>query len=189
MVGTSYKDFYVLGGFKLNTTILASNYMEAICSTSATYDSFLGVFDEMDNHGLRKDVLITSKGSLLPARFDVLASLEFGCEFAPTFVKTTDLRAYQMQSRLFYRFRVSAFCDIGLKSMVPDSPCPLVFIPEGYKWDFSTFQMNHIVSSDKMKGIPMHNFYAGVKFTIFLDYIAGEECRLCGKYQTEYDMQ
>lgn len=189
MIGASLNDFYFLGGFKLNTTIYATNYMEAICSTSATYDSFLGVFEEMDNHGLRKDVPIKSSGNLLPATFDVLASIEAGYEFAPKFVKTVDLRAYQMQSRLFYRFRVSGFCDIGLKSMVPDKPHPIVDIPKDYKWDFSMFQMNHIVSSSRMTGVPLHNFYAGIKFTIFLDYIDGEECRLCGKYQTEYDMQ
>lgn len=188
MVGTACENFYALAGFKFNMILDTDNQISAICSTSAKYDSFLGVFDEMDNHGLRKDVPINSIGHLPPFRFDALASLECGAEFSPQHFGDTDYRMYSKYDRLSYRFRVALFCDVGMISMFSRNSYNIVDIPKDYKWDFKKFKMNHIITSNKMTNVPLHNLYVGLKVTLFLDINMGGECRICGDYQTEADM-
>ena len=188
LAGTAYKHFYLLAGLKLNFSLLANNQVSAICSTSATYNNFIGDFTEMDNHGMRKDVPVASEGELFPMKFDVLASCELGAEFAPSRFGDTDYRMYMGYARNAYRFRVAAFCDFGLVSMIPNTTHQIVDIPQNYKWDFSTFRLNHVISSDLLKGVPLHNFYAGIKISLFLDCYRDGECKIFGDYQTEADM-
>lgn len=189
LVGTAYKNFYTLAGFKLNMTLHAKNNISALCSTSATYEQFEGHFVEMDNHGMRKDVPIYSNDDLFPNQFDVLASFECGAEFSPAdFNNPETYRSYSIQSKWAYRFRVALFCDVGMISVISQTSQKFVDIPTNYKWDFGKFKMNHLICSDKMTNVPLHNFYAGVKISLFLDYLSAEKCVICGDYQTEADM-
>lgn len=188
LAGTAYKHFYFLAGLKLNVTIKANNQVSAICSTSAVYKNFAGEMVEMDNHGMRKDVPVSSEGELFPMKFDALASCELGAEFSPSRFGDTDYRMYTGYARTAYRFRVAAFCDLGLVSMIPNTTHQIVEIPQNYKWDFSTFRLNHVISSDLMKGVPLHNFYAGVKISLFLDSYRDGKCKICGDYLTEFNM-
>lgn len=188
LFGAAYKYFYALAGVKMNFTLKANNQVTAICSTSATYPNFTGTFTEMDNHGLRKDVPISSECELLPMRFDILASGEVGVEFSFPKFEDVESRMYKGYIGLACRLRVAAFCDIGMVSLVPNTTYELVEIPQEYKWDFSTFKMNHVISSHIMKGVPLHNFYAGIKISLFVDYRQCETCKLMHNYQTEADM-
>ena len=52
--------------------------------------------------------------------------------------------------------------------------------PSNYKWDFSQFKMNHVLSSEKMHDVPLHNVYVGIKFSAFLDITRHGVCRICG---------
>ena len=181
LLGTSYKYFYGLAGVKLNMLIAASNKVDAICSTSATYDSFLGIFEEMDNHGLRKEVPVSSKGNALPLKFDLIASLELGCEFALSPKDKLEPRSYVPYDRVGARARFALFCDIGTLSMSSKaSQQQIVEIPEDYKWDFQKFKLNHMLASDMLSNVPLRNFYAGLRLTLFLDITVDDVCKICG---------
>lgn len=180
LVGTAYKYFYAMAGCKLNLTLKSQNNITAICSTSAKYDQFSGIFEEMDNHGLRKDVPISSTGNILPRKFDLLASVECGIELAASEKGYLDRRVYKVYDNIGYRVRIALFCDVGMISMVAPTVYKLVEIPSNYKWDFSQFKMNHVLSSEKMHDVPLHNVYVGIKFSAFLDITRHGVCRICG---------
>jgi hypothetical protein len=57
-----------------------------------------------------------------------------------------------------------------------------------FNYVFGKFKMNHLICSDKMTNVPLHNVYAGIKISLFLDYLSADKCVICGDYQTEADM-
>lgn len=192
LIGHTWSKFYFLLGCKLNWTIKANSNITAIGSTTAKYDNFLGTFVEMDNHGLRKDVPIASRMDMLPEKgdywFDVLGSIECGVEFASGRLGSSrhPWVSKSRKWRFTYRSRIAAICDVGLSDLAPRTANSMVEIPVDYKWDFTTFKMHNVIMLNKITAL--HNFYAGIKISVFFDFYDDSECRLCGDYQTEIDM-
>lgn len=195
LFGTGDKNLYALAGFKLNLTAYSDMTIQSVASTTAVYDQFLGKFEEMDNHGLRKYVPITThmqQWDIATKPFkqlywDVLASIEFGGEwgskYRPILSRYRPVR--QTNHETEWHVRVAAFCDMGLLNTLK-SENELVHIPSDYKWDFNRFQQNHVLTTN-VPHTPshLHNFYAGIKVTVFIGFLDYIHCVLCEKYDSE----
>lgn len=175
--------FYYLAGVKINTQLKGTSSIKVLGSTIGEYDRYMGIFQEMDNHGLRKDVLMTRVGERLSLNLDVLASAEFGYEWAsPT------LRGYRTKTKTDWRLRIGAFIDFGLVNINPKTEKCLINIPAEYMYDFSQYEFNHILSTSDMEGHSVHNIFCGIKLTALIGIKTKEACRLCGEFGSEAKM-
>lgn len=176
--------YYYLAGIKLNMAIKGSTRINVTGTTTGEYDRYMGVFHEMDNHGLRKDVPMERIGSSLSLKMDVLASAELGYEWASPEKKGYRLKTKQPQTP-DWRLRVGVFMDIGLLNINPKFYQPLLNIPKDWMYDFSEYEFNHIFSSSRTDGCQIHNFFVGVKLTAFIGVKMREKCYICGPYKDE----
>lgn len=191
LFGYGGKNIYGMAGVKLNINAYRDIGIKAIGSTTATYDQFFGTFEEMDNHGLRKDVPIQFASQTIFAKpMSVLASIEVGGEWGTKYhpivsrmrLKTSE----ELQKPLQWRIRVAAFCDFGITTArMRPSANELVTIPQNSKWDFCTYKMNHVLS---VKQPFCSDFYVGIKVTAFIGFLRYVQCVLC-KDQSEADME
>lgn len=191
LFGYGAKNVYGMAGVKLNFNAYRYTGIKAIGSTTATYDQFLGTFEEMDNHGLRKDVPIKFSSQTIFAKpVSVLASVEIGGEWGSKYhpiVSRMRLRtSEELQKNIQWRVRIAAFCDFGITTArMRPTVDELVTIPHDSKWDFCTFKMNHVLSVNQ----PFcSDFYAGIKVTAFVGFLPYIKCVLC-RDQSESDME
>lgn len=170
---------YVLIGPKLNFQVYGSTYSSNITTTTARYpDRYIGVFEEMDNHGIRKEVPLNVKHEKLNFKFNVMASAEVGYEFG---ISTKGYRSYRKNDTDDYRLRIAGFVDIGLLNIMPKGDAPLYNIPEETRYDFATFEFNHPFSTIDAQNYSLHNLFTGVKLSFFFyGYQSQEKCILCG---------
>ena len=190
LVGSGIRQFYALGGGKIHLNTYTQTFSKAQCTTTATYDQFLGVFEEMDNHGLRKDVPFENTNTIEPwTVVDLLASIELGWESASG-IRTPGTTKYKPISNKDnvpeWRLRLAVFCDVNClhfvkgssKVDIQDLPNYLVEIPAETKWDVSTFKMNNILYSNaKISGYS--NFSIGVKLTLCFGFYVNSRCIQC----------
>ena len=58
-VGAYVRGAYILIGPKFTMPMFTSTQLDLIATSTARYDGFIGPIEEMDNHGIRKDVPLT----------------------------------------------------------------------------------------------------------------------------------
>lgn len=183
LCGMTLGGWYFHAGLKFNMALIGQTKVSAVGTTTGTYDRYFGIFQEMDNHGLRKDVPIERKGEMLKLKFDVLASAETGYEWA-----TPEKRGYKTTTSNDWRFRIAAFVNVGLLNISPSTNKDFIYIPENYRYDFPKYQFNHVFSTNHTKNSTLHNFFVGLKLTILYGFQAPERCIICGPFDTEADM-
>lgn len=189
--GRSAAAFYFMAGVKLQLALWKQTRVSALCTTTAHYDQFLGhpeeggVLEEMDNHGLRKDVPVGGKGAGLAVRPDVLASLELGGEW----ILSNDYHRTGFGVKLYdTRLRIAWFVDFGLLNTMPKSADKsLVVIPQDKKWDFSEFELNHTLLTTTASGRQLHNFTTGIRLSFLLGFPGESKCILCGPFRSEQE--
>ncbi len=174
---------YYLAGLKLNMQLKGSTSVKVTGTTTGEYDRYMGIFHEMDNHGLRKDVSMERTGEKFDLKLDVLASLEFGYEWASPAPK-----GYRTQTVEDWRLRLGVFVDFGLVNINPNTNKNFLSIPDGYRYDFSQYEFNHICSSNEAVGKSIHSVYCGIKLTALIGMKTKKVCRICGEYSTERDL-
>jgi len=190
LFGMGVQGFYFLTGVKLNYTFRGSTHVSALGTTTGTYPQFEGIFQEMDNHGFRKDVDIQRDGPKLDFKFDALLSLEVGYEYCKEPPRGTrySLQLLKPGERMEYRVRIAAFVDYGLANICPKTDNHFVYIPKDYKWDFAKYEMNHVFSTTLAQPFNVHNFYAGIKFTFLFGKYKYTKCVLCSGFESEATM-
>lgn len=189
LLGLGIERWYFLTGIKANLTIDGSTFIHVNGTTSGTYEQYLGHFVEMDNHGLRKQVDLDYVGTRLTLKPDVLFSFETGYEWGEDFAPRSRYRSRAAGDWTEYRLRIAAFIDYGLLNICPQTDAALVSIPQGYKWDFPTYELNHTFATDIANGRHVHNFYAGIKITCLIGFYEYKRCVLCGDWHSEADME
>ena len=190
LLGSGHKNLYALAGVKINLNLNSSTHINTIGTTTGTYDQFSGIFEEMDNHGLRKNVPIDFYDKRNLSAFDIMASLEIGGEWGTKYrpIVSRYRPASEPLHELEWRVRIAAFVDFGLLTPKYSNP-NIVEIPTDTKWDFCTFKMNNILSSNTPHNAHLHNFYAGIKLTVFIGSLHYVTCVICGSAQSEADME
>lgn len=196
---------YVMLGAQVNYAFGGKTQINASCSSSAVFEKYIGVFEEMDNHGFRKDVPITSKGGKLPIRFgdtmieglDIIGHLEGGYEFN-TFQAIPQYRSSKADNT-DCRMRLAAFIDISLPSISPKGtnklydlnineaetdPAKIEAQQRGL-YEFHSFKMNNVFTTDVANGsnLWMRSFTIGVRFTLLFSLQAQQRCVLCDPWR------
>ncbi len=186
LAGTYFYGAYFLAGVKLNFQLLGNTKTKLNVTTTATYDKYIGPWEEMDNHGIRKEVEEVRNGSKLNLKFDVIATAEIGYEWS---LGNYGKKGYHKHSAKDYRVRLGAFVECGLLDIMPKGNKVSYVIPEQSRYDFSTFEFNHLYSTAEAKQYHARNFFTGVRLTFFFfGKQSTEKCILCGPLGDETKM-
>ncbi len=177
----SYGMGYYLLGVDLDYLLQGTSQVNLTGTTTATYHHYLGTFQEMDNHGLRKDVPVERTGSEMRLRFDLLAHAEIGYEYG----LFSAARGYRNRSAQDVRLRLGAFVQCGLFSLVPDTKQPFAYVPDETRYDFPTYRFSHIFTTAEAQNRSVHNFFVGLRFTVLYGVSAKEKCIICGSHWSE----
>lgn len=172
---------YFLGGFHANYAFWGSTRQNMTGSTSGLYERYVGIWEEMDNHGFRKDVPIERKGERLKLSFDIMAHLEMGYEYN-TRQGAKDYRV-RPSERLDGRIRFGAFIDFGMLNICPNTKNVLYDIPEATVYDVPTYQMAHVFSTEDAKKFWTRNLFVGVRVTFLFGFQPKEHCILCDPWR------
>ena len=190
--GYIYKSWYILGGLKAQLQLAGSTKITAVGSTTATYERYIDILEEMDNHGYRKNVPLEREGKKLDLGIDVMACLEMGYEWS--LVKKV-VRVRSDIDRYDYRLRLAAFCDFGILNICPSISqksaegldVALYGIPSATRYDFATYTMNHVLMTPNASSKQVRNMFVGVRFTFLFGYRTKDRCLMCGsRGKTQY---
>jgi len=177
-IGGYFHGGYVMGGVKASIPVYGDTRLNMVVSSTAKYDGYIGPIEEMDNHGIRKEVPLTpdqQKGAALNLKVDVLGVIEGGYEMA---FSNKGKPGYHRSNMNDQRLRIGAFAEIGILNIVPKTKKALYDIPATSAYDFQTFQYNHVLSTGKIAS--SHNFFAGLRITYFFFGVQSKEkCLLC----------
>ena len=147
-------------------------------TTTANYDRYIGILEEMDDHGMRKDVEEMRSGEALKLKFDLMGSFEIGYEWA---FGNYGKKGYRKSAAKDYRLRLAAFVDCSILDVSPSTKNKPFVIPAETPYDFSTFKFNHILSTEDAAKYNARNVFAGVRVSFFFfGYQSSEKCILCG---------
>ncbi len=187
LVGTYFGGFYFLLGTKLSMALAGNSVTHTTISTTGTYNRYIDILEEMDNHGFRKEVEEHYTGDRLKLRFDIMAYGELGYEWE---MSNYGKKGYKKQTAKDRRFRLSAFAEVGLMNICPRTDNERYIIPESTRYDFSTFTVNPVASTKDMWDFKLHNLTAGIKLSFFFFGIqTTEKCILCGALGDEIRMK
>lgn len=186
LVGANFQGIYFLAGIKLDMPFWGRTVVNAIGSTTGTYDQFIGIYEEMDNHGLRKDVELVRKKDIVLMRPNLHISCEIGYEWGKVYRGET---GYDAPKPKDYRIKLALFADYCLNNMNSKSNLPALYIPSEYKWDFPAFELNHVLMSNLVNNSYVRNLYVGIKLTVLVGFHAKDKCIICGPYQSELSYQ
>lgn len=177
-VGAYAYGFYFLAGAKFTMPIMGSTQLSLTASSTAKYDGFIGPLEEMDNHGIRKDVPLTpnqKKGKRLELGMDITGVVEIGYELAFSNKGLPGYRASQMTDQ---RLRFGLFAEVGMLNIAPDTKFSLNQVPDETPYDFHTFKYNHVAATNTV--LSMHNLFAGLRITYFFyGHRSKEKCLMC----------
>ncbi len=171
LAGMHIYGYYLMGGLTFTFPFVQETKTEMNVTSRGSYDRYYGMGDdtewmEMDNHGYREQVPLKSRNDETDKRFDVLLTLETGYDWT-TYKNGTHLR-------------IGAYADLGLFNFSTQSGDPAIYVPYVSKWDFATFVAKPIWFSNSMGNYYLHNFSAGLKFTILFTFPGREKCVMCG---------
>lgn len=172
---------YFLAGVKLNYAVWGTTEQKLRGTTTGHYERYVGIWEEMDNHGFRKDVPIRRSGKQLKLKFDVMAHLEMGYEY--TTLQNPHSYRIMPNDRLDCRLRFAAFVDMGILNINPETKNVYYGIPQSTIYDFSTYQIDHVFSTADAKPYWLRNIYAGIRFTVLFGFQGKERCILCDPWR------
>ena len=172
---------YFLAGLRLNYAFWGTTQQKLVGSSAGKYHDYIGVWDEMDNHGFRKDVPIERKGERLNLKIDVMAHAEVGYEYN-TQQSAKDYRT-RPSDRLDCRLRFAAFADFGILNICPQTKNVYYGIPLETIYDFPTYRMDHVFSTEDASKYWVRNLFVGVRFTVLFGFRPEERCILCDPWR------
>ena len=173
---------YGLIGVQANYKIWGGQtHMKAVGTTTGLYERYVGIWEEMDNHGFRKDVPLEQTGDPLQLKLDLLAHIEMGYEIS-TFRSASNYKT-RPGDRLDCRIRLGAFVDFGILNIYSGTGKDLYTLPSATIYDFPTYQMDHIFSTTDAGKYWVRNLYAGLRMTVLFGFAEKEHCILCDTWR------
>ena len=171
---------YFLAGFRFSYGVWGNTRQTLIGTTTGKYEKYVGIWEEMDNHGFRKDVPIERKGDL-KLKFDLMLHGEIGYEYN-TRQQAKDYRI-RPSDRLDGRIRVAGFLDFGLLNICPKANNPFYEMPMETIYDFPTYQMDYVFTTADAKAFWMRNLSVGLRVTFLFGFQPDEKCILCDPWR------
>lgn len=172
---------YVLAGVHANYAFWGNTKQSMLGTTTGMYERYVGIFEEMDNHGFRRDVPLERTGTQLKLKFDLMAHAEIGYEYN-TRQSAKDYRL-RPADRLDGRIRFGAFIDFGMLNICPATKGVLYDLPAQTIYDFSTYRMDHIFSTADARAFWTRNLFVGVRLTFLFGFRPEEHCILCDPWR------
>ena len=172
---------YFLAGFRFSYAFWGNTHQSLTGTTTGKYDKYVGIWEEMDNHGFRKDVPIERDGKKLDLKFDMMVHGEIGYEFN-TQQTVSDYRI-RPSDRLDGRIRFAAFADFGLLNICPKTDLPFYDTPMATIYDFPTYQMEHVFATKDAQQYWLRNLFVGIRITFMMGFKPNERCILCDPWK------
>lgn len=172
---------YFLAGARASYAFWGDTRQKMLITTSGLYERYVGIWEEMDNHGFRKEVPAERPSERLKLKFDVMAHAEIGYEYNTR----QSARDYRLSpsDRMDGRIRIAAFADFGILNINPRTDYSAYGMPENSIYDFSTYELNHIFASEEAKSFWLRNLYAGIRVTFLFGFQPEEHCILCDPWR------
>ena len=94
-------------------------------------------------------------------------------------------RDYRLRpaDRLDGRIRFAAFAEFGMLNICPGTKNEFYGLPDQTIYDFSTYRMDHIFSSEDAKSFWQRNLFVGVRVTFLFGFKPEEHCILCDPWR------
>lgn len=172
---------YFLAGVHANYAFWGNSRQKATCTTTGLYERYIGIWEEMDNHGFRKDVPIERTGQQLKLKFDLMAHVELGYEYN-TRQSAKDYRV-RPSDRMDGRIRLAAFANFGILNICPNTAQPLYEMPMETIYDFSTYRMENVFATKDAGTFWLRNMSVGVRVTFLFGFQPHEHCILCDPWR------
>jgi len=172
---------YFLAGIKFNYAVWGNTKQTLKGSTAGKYYDYIDIWDEMDNHGFRKDVPIERTGDKLDFKLDLMAHVEIGYEY--TTLQNPHSYRIQPAKGLDCRLRFAGFVDFGLLNICPNGKGVLYGIPDQTIYDFPTYTMDHVFATKDAAAFWMRNLSVGIRFTLLFGFAGKETCILCDPWR------
>ena len=182
LFGGSWKHVYLLGGIKIGVPVWGRTDVNTSISNIAIYNQYWVPLSQMDNHGLRFDVPENRVETRLDYKLDTRLSFEFGFNIGPDLIvhndtiasdslAIADTMAQTVASTTKpskVRCRLGVFADMGALWPIQSFENMPLCAPED-AFNYSTWQLNHVLKSDAMNERYIHNFMVGIKFTVLFN--------------------
>lgn len=168
---------YFLAGLHAGYAFWGNTRQTMNVSTSGKYERYVGIWEEMDNHGFRKDVPLERKGERLALKFDLAAHAEIGYEYNTR----QSIKNYRSRpsDRLDGRIRIAGFVDCGLLTICPEGNKVFYDTPMESIYDFSTYSAEHVFSTQDASKHWVRNLSVGLRVTFLFGFQPQEHCILC----------
>lgn len=172
---------YFLTGVHVNYSFWGSTRQKLTGTTTGIYERYVGVWEEMDNHGFRKDVPIERTDEKLQIKLDLMVHGEIGYEYT-TFQNPKSYRV-RPGDRLDCRLRFAAYADFGILDVSPNTKKTFYETPMETIFDFPSYQFHHAFSTTDAQGYWMRHLNVGVRFTVLFGFQGKERCILCDPWR------
>lgn len=174
---------YFLAGLQMNYAIWGNTKQKMIGNTDALYERYVGVWQQMPNHGFRQDVPIEREGEQLKLQFDLLAHVEMGYEYTSAQSSYKYKYKHRRGEALDIRMRFAGFADFGILNICPKTEKAYYGIPDQTLYDFPTYQTDHVFSTKDASKFWLRNLFIGIRFTVFVGFEGKERCILCDPWR------
>lgn len=166
LVGGNWNRFYLLGGVKVGVPVFGNTCSTADISDIGLYDQYFVPFEEMPNHGFRMNVPEQRHADRLTYKADTRLSLELGANLGQAYIhQGTDSVSEQEQRRADkVTYRLGVFADYGLCWPAATGTGDWLVTDDPY--NYSTWQLNHVLRSAWADERYIQDFLVGVKLTI-----------------------
>lgn len=172
---------YWLAGLHVNYAFWGNTRQTMSGTTLGLYEKYVGIWEEMDNHGFRRDVPVERTGKKMNLKIDLMAHGEIGYEY------TTYQGPHNYRSRsgdnLDCRIRFAAFADFGILNICPKTDLPFYGVPDATIYDFPTYQMEHVFATKDAKSFWMRNLFVGLRVTVLFGFPGKDRCILCDPWR------
>lgn len=172
---------YFLAGAQAGYAFWGSTHQKAVGTTTGLYERYVGIWEEMDNHGFRKDVPLERTGKALQLKWDILAHFEVGYEYN-TRQAGKNYRT-RPSDRLDGRLRFALYADFGILSIMPSASGELYTIPTATIYDFPTYGMDHVFATKDNAPYWLRNLSAGIRISFLIGFKPEEHCILCNQWR------
>jgi hypothetical protein len=174
---------YFLAGVRVNYAMWSNTSVSMLGTTSGLYERYVGIWQQMPNHGFRENVPVERKGEPLKLKFDILAHVEMGYEY--TSAQSTYKYRYKHRKgeMMDIRMRFAGFADFGILDICPNTEKIYYGIPDQTVYDFPTYEMNHVFSTKDASRYWMRNLFIGIRFTVLFGFEGKERCILCDPWR------
>lgn len=173
LLGMEYRRFYFLAGPKFSLNVGNEMQTKATVVTSATYDQYIGTFENMPNHML-DTYPVESKNLSADWDLDIITHLEVGMRLGDVSFETGADVPQPKQ-----RFYIALFADYGLLNLNRAEAKYSRLDYEQVAGQPLRIFLTPALMSKEYSGVRVNQWSVGVKATVLLELPKRRDCVMC----------